>query len=36
VYVLNDNRSSRNLDSRDFGPLRADQIVGKVVIGSHW
>ncbi|MCZ7645721.1 MAG: signal peptidase I [Planctomycetota bacterium] len=31
VYVLNDDRVHAVLDSRDFGPLEREQIVGKVL-----
>ncbi|GMV83085.1 MAG: hypothetical protein AMXMBFR7_42690 [Planctomycetota bacterium] len=32
VFVLNDDRSSEVLDSRDFGPLKPEQVVGKVLM----
>jgi len=31
LYVLNDDRANPILDSRDFGALRPEQIVGKVI-----
>ncbi len=36
VFVLNDDRANGILDSRDFGPVKAEQIVGKIVISNHW
>jgi len=32
VFVLNDNRASSVMDSRDFGPLPAAQLLGKVAV----
>lgn len=31
LYVLNDARNSPVMDSRDFGPVRSRQVIGKVI-----
>ena len=34
VYLTGDNQSG-STDSRDFGPVDKDQIIGKVIYASH-